>query len=73
MRSVLKETGQHGITLDTQVNLAESDKGSIHNQKEWLEKYEYGKGMFYSEYSDDLRTFASIFSNRYANVLVKYS
>ena len=61
------------MTLDTQVNLAESDKGSFYNQKEWLEKYEYGKGMFYSEYSDDLWTFASIFSNRYANVLVKYS
>ena len=61
------------MTLDTQVNLAESDKGSFYNQKEWLEKYEYGKGMFYSEYSDDLWTFGSIFSNRYANVLVKYS
>ena len=61
------------MALDTQANLAESDKGSFYNQKEWLEKYEYGKGMFYSEYSDDLWTFASIFSNRYANVLVKYS
>ena len=34
-------------------NLAESDKGSFYNQKEWLEEYEYGKGMFYSEYGDD--------------------
>ena len=41
------------MTLDTQVNLAESDKGSFYNQKEWLEEYEYGKGMFYSEYGDD--------------------
>ena len=41
------------MTFDTQVNLAESDKGSFYNQKEWLEEYEYGKGMFYSEYGDD--------------------
>ena len=60
------------ITLDTPVNLAESDKGSFYNQKEWLEEYEYGKGMFYSEYGDDLRTSASIFLNKFANVLVKY-
>ena len=40
------------MTLDTQVNLAESDKGSFYNQKEWLEEYEYGKCMFYSEYGD---------------------
>ena len=38
------------MTLNTQVNLTESDKGSFYNQKEWLEEYEYGKGMFYSEY-----------------------
>ena len=55
--SVLKERGQHGIrektklTLDTQVNLAGSDKFSFYNQKEWLEEYEHGKGMFDSEYS----------------------
>ena len=60
------------MTLDTQVNLAETDKGSFYNQKGWLEKYEYGKGMFYSEYSDELRTSASIFSEKFANVLVKY-
>ena len=40
------------MTFDTQVNLAESDKGSFYNQKEWLEEYEYGKCMFYSEYGD---------------------
>ena len=51
------------MTLYTQVNLAESDKGSFYNQKEWLEEYEYGKGMFYSEYGVDLRMSASIFSN----------
>ena len=34
------------MTLDTQVILAESDKGSFHNQKGWLEEYEYGKCMF---------------------------
>ena len=26
------------MTLDTQVNLAESDKSSFYNQKEWLDK-----------------------------------
>ena len=52
------------MTLDTQVNLVENDKGSFYNQKEWLEEYEYGKGMFYGEYGDDLRTSASIFSNK---------
>ena len=60
------------MTLDTQVNLAESDKGSFYNQKEWLEEYEHGKGKFYSEYGEDLRTSASIFSNKFTNVLVKY-
>ena len=38
------------MTLDT---LAESDKASFYNQREWLEEYEYGKGMFYSEYFDN--------------------
>ena len=56
------------MILDTQVNLAESDKGSFYNQKEWLEEDEYGKGMFYSEYSDDRRSSASISSNKFANV-----
>ena len=56
------------MTLDTQVNLAETDKGSFYNQKGWLEKYEYGKAMFYSEYSDELRTSASIFSEKFAKV-----
>ena len=32
------------MALDTQVNLAESDKGSFHNQNKWLEEYKYGKG-----------------------------
>ena len=60
------------MTLETQVNLAESDKGSFYNQKQWLQEYKYGKGMFFSEYDNDLRTSASIFSNKFANVLVKY-
>ena len=60
------------MTLETQVNLVESDKGSFYNQKDWLEEYEHGKGMFYSEYGDDLWTSASIFSNKFANVLVKH-
>ena len=74
VRSILKERGQQGIreniklTLDTQLNLAKSDKVSFYNQKEWLKEYEYGKGMFYSEYGDDLQTSASIFLNKFANV-----
>ena len=55
------------MTLDTQVNLAESDKGSFNNQKEWLEEYEHGKGIFYREYGDDPRVSASIFLNKFAN------
>ena len=60
------------MTLDRQVNLEESDKCSYYNQKEWLGEYEYGKDMFYSEYVVDLRMSTSIFSNKFANVLVKY-
>ena len=60
------------MTLETQINLAESGKGSFYNQKEWLEECDYGKGMFYSEHGDDLRSSASIISNKFANVLVKY-
>ena len=41
------------MTLDTQVNVAESDKGFFYNQKKRLEEYEYGKGIFYSEYDND--------------------
>ena len=37
----------------TQVTLAEIDKVSFYNQKEWLEEYESGKGIFYYEYVDD--------------------
>ena len=35
------------MVLDTQVNLAESGKGSFHKQREWLEEYEYGNDMFH--------------------------
>ena len=47
--TVLKERGQHGIrekiktmALDTQANLAESDKGSLCKQRKWSEFY-YGQ------------------------------
>ena len=60
------------MTLDTQVNLPERDRGSFYNQKEWLEQCEYGKGMLYSEYGNDLRTSASVLPNKFANVVVKY-
>ena len=51
MRSVLKGRGQHGIqdktkALDTQANLAESDKGSFYNQGEWS-KFYYGEFINY--------------------------
>ena len=59
------------MTLDTPVNLAESDKGSFYYQKECLEEYEYGKRMFYSEHGDELRKSASISPHKFA-VLVKY-
>ena len=38
------------MTLNTQANLSES---SFYIQREWLEEYEYGKGMFSSEYGVD--------------------
>ena len=38
------------MTLDTQISLTES---SFYNQNEWLEEYEYGKSIFYSEYDND--------------------
>ena len=60
------------MTLDTQVNLSKNDKGSFYTQKEWLEEYEYGKGIFYSEYSDDFQTSGSIFSGKFANILIKH-
>ena len=41
------------MTLETQVNLAKSGKRSFYILRVWLEEYEYGKGVFYSEYSDD--------------------
>ena len=71
-RTTWKKRKAKTMTLDRQVNLAESDKGPFYNQKESLEEYEYGKGMFYSEYGDDLRASASTVSNNFANVLVKY-
>ena len=51
VRSVLKGRGQHGIqdktkALDTQANLAESDKGSFYNQGEWS-KFYYGEFINY--------------------------
>ena len=70
-RTAWNKKKDKSMTLDTKVNLAESDKGSFYNQKEWLEEYKYGKVMFYSEYGDDPCVSASIFSNKFA-VLVKY-
>ena len=72
MRTAWNQRKDKTMTLDTQVNVDESDKGSSYNQKEWLEDQEYGKGMFYCEYGDYLWTSALIFPNKFANVLVKY-
>ena len=33
--------------------LAKSDKGSYYHQGKWINKHEYGKGRYYSEYYDD--------------------
>ena len=41
------------LWLLKQVDLPESGKGYFYIQREWLEEYEYGKDMFYSEYGDD--------------------
>ena len=74
VRSILKERGQQGIRekiklwLLTHNEILPKVTVSFYNQKEWLEKYEYGKGMFYSEYGDDLQTSASIFLNKFADV-----
>ena len=34
------------MPLDTQVNLAESGKGSFYIQREWLEEWRKGKACF---------------------------
>ena len=70
-RTAWNKRKDKSMALDTQVNLTESDKGSFYDQKEWLEEDKYGKGMFHGEYGDDPRVCASIFSNKFANVLVK--
>ena len=41
------------MTLDAQVNLAESDKVLFYYQKEWLKEYKNGNGIFYGECNDD--------------------
>ena len=54
------------MTLDTQANLAKSGKGSFYIQREWSEEYEYGKGMFYSEYGDDKSYTSNTISTAYS-------
>ena len=50
------------MTLDTQVNLAKSDKGSCYNQKEWLEK-SIGRACFIVN---------TVMTSEQINVFVKY-
>ena len=47
------------MTPDMHLNLVKSDKGSFYNQKEWLERYEYGKDIFCSDYDDDKNCMSS--------------
>ena len=44
------------MSLNTQVNLAESDEGSL----EWLEESEYGKGIFFSGCNDKNSTSSEV-------------
>ena len=34
------------------LQLLESDKGSFYNQVNWIEEYEYDKGLYYNNYGD---------------------
>ena len=34
------------------LKLFESDKGSFYNQANWIEEYEYNKGLYYNNYGD---------------------
>ena len=60
LHSVLKEKGQHEIIENLKLWLLTHKqifpkvaKSSFYIQREWLEEYEYGKGMFSSEYGVD--------------------
>ena len=45
-RTAWNKRKDKSMTLYSQENLAGSGKSSFYNQKEWLDEYEYGKGMF---------------------------
>ena len=65
-RAAYNKRKDETITLDTQANLAKSGKGSFYIQREWSEEYEYGKGMFDSEYGDDKSYTSNTISTAYS-------
>ena len=41
------------MSASRKLQLFESDKGSFYNQANWIEEYEYDKGLYYNNYGDD--------------------
>ena len=41
------------MSASRKLQLFESDKGSFYNQANWIEEYEYNKGLCYNNYEDD--------------------
>ena len=41
------------MSASQKLQLFESDKGSFYNQANWIEEYEYDKGLYYNNYEDD--------------------
>ena len=41
------------MSASRKLQLFESDKGSFYNQANWIEEYEYSKGLYYNNYGDD--------------------
>ena len=40
------------MSASWKLQLFESDKGSFYNQSNWIEEYEYDKGLYYNNYGD---------------------
>ena len=41
------------MSASRKLQFFESDKGSFYNQANWIEEYEYDKGLYYNNYGDD--------------------
>ena len=41
------------MAASRELQLLESNKGSFYNQANWIEEYEYYKGLYYSNYGDE--------------------